>query len=138
MALLAGSRGARAPARQIHHVSIILRENHSFDTYFGGFPGAHGRVLDAPCPDEHPPRRHQRAAPDAQRELPFARAGGDVDALRVRPPLGDIVPPRRTRRPLSPAPPLPRGSGGAPSPPSPRGPALPRAPRPPAVQRRPR
>jgi hypothetical protein len=35
-----GSAGA--PASPIEHVAIIVKENHTFDNYFGTFPGAVG------------------------------------------------------------------------------------------------
>ena len=35
-----GSAGA--PASPIEHVVIIVKENHTFDNYFGTFPGAAG------------------------------------------------------------------------------------------------
>jgi phospholipase C len=28
----------------IHHVLVIIKENHTFDNYFGSFPGAEGRT----------------------------------------------------------------------------------------------
>jgi len=40
-----GKRGHSAPATGIHkikHVVIIMQENHSFDNYFGTYPGANG------------------------------------------------------------------------------------------------
>jgi phospholipase C len=43
----------------IKHVIIIVKENHTFDNYFGTFPGANGVVLPAaadPIPD--PPHDH--------------------------------------------------------------------------------
>ena len=30
------------PQNPIEHVVIIVKENHSFDNYFGTFPGANG------------------------------------------------------------------------------------------------
>ena len=46
------SRSAHAaPASPIKHVVIIMLENHSFDNYFGTFPGAYGVTLpQAPNP----------------------------------------------------------------------------------------
>ncbi len=41
----------------IQHVIIIVKENHTFDNYFGAFPGAEGIALDhAPNPPSHDPR----------------------------------------------------------------------------------
>ena len=46
----------------IQHVIIIVKENHTFDNYFGTFPGAAGIALDrAPNPPVHDPR-HDHAA----------------------------------------------------------------------------
>ena len=43
---------APAPSIPIRHVVVIVKENHSFDNYFGTFPGADGtgaaRVVEAP------------------------------------------------------------------------------------------
>ncbi|HET6931614.1 MAG TPA: alkaline phosphatase family protein [Candidatus Acidoferrum sp.] len=35
------------PQNPIEHVVIIVKENHSFDNYFGSFPGANGSILPA-------------------------------------------------------------------------------------------
>jgi transposase InsO family protein len=48
-------------AGAIEHVVIIVKENHTFDNYFGAFPGADCAVLDAaqnPPPDD-PLHRHE-------------------------------------------------------------------------------
>jgi phospholipase C len=37
---------------KIRHVVIIYQENHSFDSYFGTFPGANGFPANAGCPDK--------------------------------------------------------------------------------------
>ena len=45
----------------IEHVVIIVKENHTFDNYFGRFPGAEGAQL-APAanpPPNDPDHRHQ-------------------------------------------------------------------------------
>src|SRR5262249_12557426 len=39
-------------ASPIEHVVIIVKENHTFDNYFGTFSGANGEVLN---PAENPP-----------------------------------------------------------------------------------
>ena len=46
---------------KIHHIVIIVKENHSFDNYFGTFPGANGEKLDpAPNPPlDDPNHRHE-------------------------------------------------------------------------------
>jgi len=45
----------------IEHVVIIVKENHTFDNYFGPFAGAHGVSLPA-APDPHPDQNHDHAA----------------------------------------------------------------------------
>jgi phospholipase C len=51
------------PFNPIEHVVIIIKENHSFDNYFGSFPGANGATLP---PAQDPPAggdpRHDHAA----------------------------------------------------------------------------
>src|SRR2546421_8006457 len=44
------------PANKVKHVVIILKENHTFDNYFGTFPGANGAKL---------PRSSNRLAKDS-------------------------------------------------------------------------
>jgi len=36
--------GSTAPVSKIDHIFIIVKENHSFDNYFGTFPGANGSM----------------------------------------------------------------------------------------------
>lgn len=44
----------------IEHVVIIVKENHTFDNYFGSFPGVNGEVLpQAPDPIADPLHNHQ-------------------------------------------------------------------------------
>jgi phospholipase C len=45
----------------IEHVVVIIKENHTFDNYFGGFPGAKGVSLPAAA-DPHPDQNHDHAA----------------------------------------------------------------------------
>src|SRR5581483_9317870 len=45
---------------QVRHVVIIVKENHTFDNYFGSFPGANGQFIahaQNPPPDD-PNHRH--------------------------------------------------------------------------------
>src|SRR3989449_5048061 len=63
---LPAPRGSPHPIR---HVVIIVKENHSFDNYFGKFPGADGDAALPPAPNPpslDPPHTHeawlQRAA----------------------------------------------------------------------------
>lgn len=48
-------------ATQVEHIVIIVKENHTFDNYFGTFPGANGATLaKAPNPPPNDPdHRHQ-------------------------------------------------------------------------------
>ena len=45
----------------IEHVVVVVRENHTFDNYFGAFPGAQGVKLPAAA-DPHPDQNHDHAA----------------------------------------------------------------------------
>src|SRR5712691_9136840 len=51
------------PHNPIEHVVILVKENHSFDNYFGSFPGVNGANLP---PAQDPPAggdpRHDHAA----------------------------------------------------------------------------
>ncbi|MBV8928798.1 MAG: hypothetical protein JO152_06720 [Mycobacteriaceae bacterium] len=55
-------------AGSIEHVVIIIKENHTFDNYFGTFPGANGVTLDRA---QNPPA----ADPDHRHQAWIARAG---------------------------------------------------------------
>ena len=46
------------PHNPIEHVVIIVKENHSFDNYFGSFPGVNGAILP---PAQDPPARRRPA-----------------------------------------------------------------------------
>ena len=41
-ALLPAPAGARTPTTPIRHIVVLMQENHSFDNYFGTYPGADG------------------------------------------------------------------------------------------------
>src|SRR5438128_4470463 len=63
------SSAPRSSTHPIRHVVIIVKENHSFDNYFGKFPGADGDAALPPAPNPpslDPPHTHeawlQRAA----------------------------------------------------------------------------
>ena len=45
------TRAADAPPTPIRHVVVIVKENHSFDNYFGTFPGAEGTPAVKEAPD---------------------------------------------------------------------------------------
>ena len=57
----AGERDAAGAPSPIEHVVIIVKENHTFDNYFGTFPGAAGitepHAVDPQTSD--PPHDHQ-------------------------------------------------------------------------------
>jgi phospholipase C len=46
----------------LEHVVIVVKENHTFDNYFGGFPGVQGESGLAAAPDPHPDQNHDHAA----------------------------------------------------------------------------
>jgi phospholipase C len=50
-----------APKSPIQHVVLIIKENHTFDNYFGTFPGANGAHLDRATnpPTDDPIHRHE-------------------------------------------------------------------------------
>jgi phospholipase C len=51
---------AQSKPLPIEHVIFILRENHSYDNYFGTFPGGNGKTTRSRCPDETPDPPHGR------------------------------------------------------------------------------
>lgn len=62
---LAGRRrpaSAQRPAARplIEHLIVILRENHSYDNYFGTFPGGNGKPAGSRCEDVRPDPPHLR------------------------------------------------------------------------------
>jgi phospholipase C len=52
--------GATQDRLPIEHVVVILRENHSYDNYFGSFPGGSGKTAGPRCEDERPDPPHLR------------------------------------------------------------------------------
>jgi len=50
LALGAGSARAAAPRTPIHHFITLMQENHTFDNYFGNYPGADGIPSDICMP----------------------------------------------------------------------------------------
>ncbi len=59
LAPTATTRAFNTPIRQ---VVIFVQENHSFDSLFGGFPGADGIAHGGVCEDQHPDQNHSHAA----------------------------------------------------------------------------
>ena len=81
--VLAGAAPAaaeRRPATPIRHFVVLMQENHSFDNYFGTYPGADGIPKGTCMPVGHRPRPCVR---------PF-RLGGS--------PVPDLAHDRRVRR----------------------------------------
>jgi phospholipase C len=85
-AKFAGPKRAATTSTPINHVVIIVKENHTFDNYFGTFPGANGvalaRATDPQVPD--PPHDHHAwlhrndAAPHGALRLQYVK--GDMPA----------------------------------------------------------
>ncbi len=76
------SRPVQDTGSPIKHVVIIVKENHTFDNYFGTFPGANGVVLD-PAPDPRiPDPPHDHGA--------WLRRNGPNGAVRVQYKKADI------------------------------------------------
>lgn len=44
----------------LKHIVFILRENHSYDNYFGTYKGGNGDTVGSRCADEHPDPPHLR------------------------------------------------------------------------------
>ncbi len=57
-----GSGDAEAERFPIEHLVLILRENHSYDNYFGTYPAGNGTTIGPRCQDEHPDPPHGRKA----------------------------------------------------------------------------
>jgi phospholipase C len=55
-----GKAHAVAGPSPIEHAVVILRENHSYDNYFGKFPGGDGKTAGRRCADETPDPPHLR------------------------------------------------------------------------------
>jgi phospholipase C len=78
----AGAPGvSSAQTSPIQHVVVIMEENHTFDNYFGAFPGATG-ISEAPAPNPMP-HDLNHDGPRAQ----FAIDGGKMDSFD---PLGNV------------------------------------------------
>jgi phospholipase C len=57
----------------IKNIVVILRENHSYDNYFGSYDKGNGKVLGYRCQDEQPDPPHLRG--DALRGVSTSRSG---------------------------------------------------------------
>ncbi len=67
-------------AGPIEHVVIIVKENHTFDNYFGRFPGANGANLDpAPNPPPYDPDHRHQAWMGRQNNLAYRLQYNDAD-----------------------------------------------------------
>jgi len=64
--------GQVAPATPIRHLIVVMQENHTFDNYFGTFPGADGIPPGTCMPvDPHDPLNTECVQPFAIRDLPI-------------------------------------------------------------------
>jgi len=77
----AAAGAAKQPANPIKHVVVIMEENHTFDNYFGDFPGVNG-VTEPPASNPAP----HDIDHSGQRTL-FAIDGGKMDGFD---PLGMV------------------------------------------------
>ena len=122
-ALVVSAASEARPATPIEHFVVLMQENHSFDNYFGTYPGANGIPKGTCMPvgptrpslrPAVPPRRPARAQPQSRSQhqtTPVRRgADGRLRAGRVRrAPGGGAIRHGLLRRPR-PAPLLePRG-----------------------------
>ncbi len=57
-----GSGDAKTERIPIEHIVLILRENHSYDNYFGTYPAGNGTTIGPRCQDKHPDPPHGRKA----------------------------------------------------------------------------
>ena len=84
VALILGLPGPRRvpSATPVEHVIIIVKENHTFDNYFGQFPGANGaRLVVINGTRQHPPRAPD-SSPDIAHDFAHAHTaydGGKMD-----------------------------------------------------------
>jgi phospholipase C len=104
----ASARAAEPPPRTpIRHLVMLMQENHSFDNYFGTYPGADGVPTGTcmpvrpgnprkGCVEPHhlaagPPRDHSHDHKTALRQLNGGRMDGFVWALEVRRQDGPVA-----------------------------------------------
>src|SRR5207302_6241326 len=88
---LTRSGPGEVPAKKVKHVVIILKENHTFDNYFGTFPGANGsRLPRSPNPParDHP---HTHAAWLARQTTPPANSSSSRIYPRTFPMRGSFA-----------------------------------------------
>src|SRR5712692_2703026 len=74
----AGNRHGSATTTPIQHVVVIMLENHTFDNFFGRFPGANGVTLPRASDPVRSDFNHNAAATAA------AVDGGKMDGFPVR------------------------------------------------------
>ena len=95
-----GTRGSHAPTTPVRHFVVLLQENHTFDNYFGTYPGADGiphgvcmpvNLANGPRPCVRPFHIGNRAIVDldhselsARHDLSGGRMNGFVAAQRLR------------------------------------------------------
>jgi phospholipase C len=76
------AQGLAAPPIPIHHVVVIVKENHTFDNYFGSFPGAEGTLAtngDNLCDTPQGRVACKRAPDKPSHDLDHAHNAGIVD-----------------------------------------------------------
>ena len=87
----AGPARATGPAL-IQHVIVIVKENHTFDNYFGQFPGVDGARTVSWNGRREPPPRASDTSPDLDHSFAAARSAYDHGLMdrfdRIR---GDVV-----------------------------------------------
>ena len=79
----------------IKHVVVIVKENHTFDNYFGSFPGAEGTTTCKQVDGEHVPLP-ARAGPHVARPLPRAQPARSPTGTTARWTAGTCPAARRT------------------------------------------
>ena len=79
--LVFGSAPSQAQTGSIRHVIVIMEENHTFDNYFGAFPGAHG--ITEPAASNPAPHDIGHGGPRALAAID----GGKMDGFD---PLGKV------------------------------------------------
>jgi phospholipase C len=81
----ATSQPASAQSSPIRHVVVIMMENHTFDNFFGDFPGVTGRYADTTLPAAPDPMPH-----DLSHTGPRAVAAIDGGKMDNFDPLGEV------------------------------------------------
>jgi phospholipase C len=78
----AAGRSAPAPATPIEHFIVLMQENHSFDNYFGTYPGADG-IPEGTCMPVDPARQRGRCIAPFHLGTTIAQDTQLGDSIRV-------------------------------------------------------